>query len=555
MYNFKMRTATFIIFLVLTVSILSGCGSTSNNGALNGGGNGIIDNNSKDSVSDDETDSKTNTGNSNGGGNGIINDNSKDSVSDAETDNKANTGNSNGGGDGIINDNSKDSVSDTETDNKADTGNSNGEADLSAVPENLRNNILLNAKERGSCKKLKGKVVITVVTVNEPGSVWTAQSIQSLKSKHSDAASLMINEAYGHGIGLQLVFNYVSSTVDLALTMQNYSLWAPQVMKNAGLESLETFGIEQAKRNSCDSAPVFFCVNRPGRSFAITGQNTEYGCFYEGAEDFRHELNHMFGAVDYYFPDSLKAIAKRYYPDSIMLGEKTPYVTDSFNAYLIGWKDTLSVDDLAFLTEVSLIPTTDFTNPEVSNTHTGYIENYKYADAWYTGDLIDGVPYGKGKIVYADGGWYDGDFVYGNFEGKGKLVYADGGWYEGYFTDGRFEGKGKLVYADGSWYDGDFVHGNFEGKGKRVFADGSWYEGYFTNGSFAGKGKLVYADGACYEGDFAGGHFHGQGTFYWKTGERFTGTWSNGVQNGYGTYYYADGTSFSGYWNNGNYTG
>ncbi len=495
MYNFKLRGTMFMVSVVLVVSILSGCGSTSNNGALNVGGNGTINNNFKDLVSDNETDDKVNN------------------------------------------------------------SNSIGEVDLSAVPENLRNNILLNAKERGSCKKLKGKVVITVVTVNEPGSVWTDRAIQSLKSKHNDAASLMINEACGYGVGLQLVFNYVSSTVDFALTMQNYSLWAPQVMENAGLESLSTFGIEEAKRNSCDGAAVFFYVNRPGRSFAITGQNTEYGCFYEGAEDFRHELNHIFGAVDYYFPDSLKAIAKRYYPDSIMLGEKTPYVTDSLNAYLIGWKDTLSADDIAFLSEVSLIPTTDFTDPEVSNTYTGYVVDHKFPDGTYTGDLIDGVQFGKGKFVYAAGGYYEGDWVYGTHEGKGKRVYADGTCYEGDWVDSAFEGKGKLVYADGSWYEGNFVGNNFEGKGKLVYADGSWYEGDFVYGDFEGKGMRVYADGSYYQGDFADGKFHGQGTFCWKTGERFTGTWSNGVQNGYGTYYYANGTSFSGYWNNGNYTG
>ena len=360
------------------------------------------------------------------------------------------------------------------------------EVDLSALPENLRDNILLGSKGKGSCKELKGNVMITVVVVSEPEHPWTAEAIQNLKVKHTEAATLMKNEAASYGTVLNLFFNYVNATVDYDLSMQNFSLWAPHAMERAGLGSLNTFGLEEGAKYGCESAPVFFYVNRPGRSFAIPGGDTEYACFYEGAEDFRHELNHIFGAADYYFPDSLKAVAERYYPNSIMLGAKEPYVTDNFTAYLMGWTNTLSTSDITFLNEVSLIPTTDFTNPEVSNTLTGYVENHKYGDGYYTGDLIDGVQYGKGKMVYSDGRIYEGDWVYGLYEGNGKITYPGGGYYDGGFLDGNFHGYGTFKWGTGECFKGYWEKGVQHGSGTYYYADGSSFSGTWNNGNFMG---------------------------------------------------------------------
>jgi hypothetical protein len=39
----------------------------------------------------------------------------------------------------------------------------------------------------------------------------------------------------------------------------------------------------------------------------------------------------------------------------------------------------------------------------------------------YEGELQDGVPHGKGKVVFAKGGWYKGQFFEGFMQGKGKF--------------------------------------------------------------------------------------------------------------------------------------
>ena len=133
------------------------------------------------------------------------------------------------------------------------------EVDLSALPEDLRDNILLGSKYKGSCKELKGNVIITVVIVSEPDHPWTDAAIQTLKNKHTDAAMLMKNEAASYGTILNLYFNYVTATVDYDLSMQNFSLWAPHAMQRAGLKDLQHSGSKK-EQNTAVKAPPFSFV-------------------------------------------------------------------------------------------------------------------------------------------------------------------------------------------------------------------------------------------------------------------------------------------------------
>ena len=65
---------------------------------------------------------------------------------------------------------------------------------------------------------------------------------------------------------------------------------------------------------------------------------------YDSASDtVAHETLHLFGAEDYYYPDSRKALAKQVYPTDIMLcamSDLAYFTLDSYTAYCVGWTDT-----------------------------------------------------------------------------------------------------------------------------------------------------------------------------------------------------------------------
>ena len=97
------------------------------------------------------------------------------------------------------------------------------------------------------------------------------------------------------------------------------------------------------------AAPIIFLVDREGRSFAYSNDSTSHD--FEAAvlydiDAFRHELFHLFGAMDYYIPDWVEKKAQTYIPWSIM---NDGDVTDGLTAYAIGWTDTPSEDAVRFL--------------------------------------------------------------------------------------------------------------------------------------------------------------------------------------------------------------
>ena len=82
----------------------------------------------------------------------------------------------------------------------------------------------------------------------------------------------------------------------------------------------------------------------------------------------------------------------------------------------------------------------------------------------YTGDWKNGMPNGKGTIIfdkeYSDMGYpekYTGDWVNGAKHGQGTATWSNGITYTGSFKNNKKDGKGKMVNPDGSVYwDGNW---------------------------------------------------------------------------------------------------
>lgn len=474
------------------------------------------------------------------------------------------------------------------------------------VPSASKNNVFLNTRDQGISASLTGDVLITTVFVSDKSTSWTKAEMNAIKEGHETMTKAILAEAKAWGVDLKLTLEYRTASVTDNLATASHKDWYEDALKSAGLSATASEDLEKSRK--VKEAPVLFYLDLTGRAFASSSagksNRTEYAVFYSGdsgAANYRHELYHLFGAKDFYYPAEVESLGKKYFPNSTMLTAGKDASTDSLTAYLIGWTDQLDATAKTFLSETNWITTDYLKDEHEKETYTGYVENWDMGSFTYTGYLVDGVQQGQGTMVWDNGNKYVGNWDYGQMHGQGtftwsngavykgsfhkgvrqgtgRYTFASGAWYEGDFVGGKFHGqgtyhwtsgdvyvgqwkddvrtgRGKLTFADGAWYEGDFVDGKFQGTGTRVYSNGARYEGQWKNHKCHGQGKLIYANGSWYEGSFSEGKFNGQGTMVYSNGDRYEGQWKDDQRHGQGTYTYTNGTQKSGKWENNKFVG
>ena len=244
---------------------------------------------------------------------------------------------------------------------------------------------------------------------------------------------------------------------------------------------------------------------------------------------------------------------------------------------------------------------------------TGYADDitipYKISglEGVYTGEVLDGLPNGRGIFTHPSGRKYIGEFKDGRYHGQGTYTFPDGEKRVGQWKDGREYGQGTYIYLDGQKFVGKtrqgigtyagvlygqdgkiiatIVRGNYgsyigdkldglpHGQGKFTYGekDGNKteYVGQFKNGLFSGHGtwkdsyghKLVGEwkdgkidgqgaftsdDGTTYVGEYKEGKKHGKGTRIWPNGKKYVGEWSINLEHGQGTTIFPNGETHVG---------
>lgn len=424
---------------------------------------------------------------------------------------------------------------------------------LSAVPEELRDNFFLKQKENGCCKTLSGDVAIAVIMVDDSVSKWNNEAKAELQTELQTNSKAVIEDASAYEIDLSITFHYYTACVTEDVGSNDEKQWQEEALESAGLPAMSQVHDYLIKQYSAKEAPVMFVLNKTGRATASYAKSESMTMYHKsGYDGFEHELLHIFGAQDYYYPEEVDAWAGKRFSDSIMnSGEEV----DALTAYLIGWTDTLSDNAIGFLEDSISITTSYMLEQNEKELFTGY-GTKEYDDGVYTGDLVRGFRHGTGTMQYNNGGWYTGQWDNGKKAGAGtgKIIYENGSVYEGEFMDGKCHGTGKVIYESGSVYEGEFQNGKLQGQGTYTNVNGSVYTGYWNDGERTGKGtgKEIY-DNGYYEGEFYNGQRHGQGTYVWTSGSQYTGQWVEGSRTGYGTYTWPDGKTKSGNWNNGEF--
>ena len=117
------------------------------------------------------------------------------------------------------------------------------------------------------------------------------------------------------------------------------------------------------------------------------------------------------------------------------------------------------------------------------------------------------------------------------------FIHFENGRYIGDLKDGQPHGKGKMMWNDHTVYDGEWVDGYMHGNGTMTWPSGKQYIGDWKENVIQGKGKMTYPDGVVYQGMFINGLRHGYGVLTQNDGERFDGEFSNDLITENGIYY------------------
>ena len=468
----------------------------------------------------------------------------------------------------------------------------------SNIPEKYKNNHYLNAMGDGYCETMTGDVVILFVFVSDPTDGWNTSEKRDAEEALLEQLRALLAESEAYGAELNLYYVFESVTVDLEFVRDGKD-WEEAAMAQLGLSDGFKDQRKLEEYYNADQVPVVFLVDEPGRSYAYhywSGKGFESVVLLQ--KDYSvltHELCHVFGARDMYFPTETVEASKEYLPNSVMYVSRDGEI-DALTAFVIGWVDELTEEALAFLQDTNGLTEAYIEEARKQDQLTGY--GTRYDDyGYYEGYLVNGVRHGEGTYYWYSGAIYSGSWVNGNREGegtmtydegsvytgswknnkrngKGKIRFSDGGSYNGRWKDDKYHGTGTFTWPDGATYTGDWVDGYRTGEGTMTWPGGDKYVGEFKNGYRHGKGTYYFPDGNVYEGDWVDGERTGKGTFTWKDGSwytgdfvdnkmtgkgeryyasygtRYVGDFVDGKRHGYGTYYYADGTTWTGKWEN-----
>ncbi len=407
-------------------------------------------------------------------------------------------------------------------------------------------NVFLNARNMGDAKFLKGNVLFAVIFAESEDSKWVGSGKETFILLQEREAEIIEAEAEKYGVSLDIEFASFTASVSEELDLFDNASWKREAIISSGLPEKDTIKYLKEQYNK-DEAVIIFAVRGEGRSFAHSQtkiNGLECAFVYTLDSAFRHEILHLFGAKDFYYPESVRSIAEEYFPDSVMLDSKNTSV-DSFTAYLIGWCDEPDESAQAFIEKTDSITQKEINKATENETLTG-VGKKIYENGTYEGELVDGIMQGEGVFCFNNGDKYVGSFKDGEFEGYGRYTYNDGGTYEGQFSMGMPFGQGTRIWPDGRKYTGGFVSGKMSGEGTLIMEDGTVYTGGFGLGYRTGKAEVIYPDGSTYKGDFLKNERHGEGVLTLSDGTTYSGEFKYDEKRGQGILTYPDGSTYTG---------
>lgn len=372
-----------------------------------------------------------------------------------------------------------------------------------ASADSIDGHLAFRRKGKGACHSLNGQITMRIVYVNTADGVWTEEEKADWRSTVNEAIAMIDDaaETYDKNVKAECIEYEVYAAddeiVDYNEFVMDCLLQNEEMQKNVILLENE------------ENVFTVFCFLNERRSFAYAdwdGMLSEsiIANSHDLGVELMHEIMHLFGAADLYFPDEFKQSAMLHFPDSIMMSTAGECAVDSLTAYSIGWTEVLDDTALRFLKD------TENVTPDMLE--------MAYEEELYTGFGI------KQHENYTHYGYFENGLLHGH----GICRWENGDWYAGEFVSGKMHGQGSYHWAAGTVYTGNYEYGKRTGQGSIVWNNGSMYVGSFENGKITGEGMYTWPDGSCYSGSLQDGIYHGYGTYTDASGCVTAGYWQNG---------------------------
>lgn len=147
---------------------------------------------------------------------------------------------------------------------------------------------------------------------------------------------------------------------------------------------------------------------------------------------------------------------------------------------------------------------------------------------FYTGEMLNGVPHGRGKFTNLNGiciGIFSVEEQQ-RFRFNARRINSI---YEGQFSNGLAHGHGVLRFAGGNKFEGEFKNGVEDGYGEESSQRKILFKGYYRNGLRHGHGVYTAAEDYSFEGDYCNGLWHGYGEVLKKDGSKESGKFVCGI--------------------------
>jgi hypothetical protein len=136
-------------------------------------------------------------------------------------------------------------------------------------------------------------------------------------------------------------------------------------------------------------------------------------------------------------------------------------VEDNIVVFRVRLECKVSTDDIALLNrEIQKLLNPGNKNDKLSKGES--VKDFVLPDgSVYTGQLVDGLPDGRGVKQFTDGGRYNGEFRRGFREGTGTFVWSSGATYTGHWLRDKRCGQGEFISAAGERQAGRWLNDVF----------------------------------------------------------------------------------------------
>ena len=229
----------------------------------------------------------------------------------------------------------------------------------------------------GSSKVFEGKCLFVNIFLSDSVSFFNNAEKQNRMRKMVTVKNYFEQRSKPYNKRLSFIYNEDNLTIDYKTDFVipdnvKDNMWTYYLLVNI----LSEYDVESVvNQYEADNISFLFHINKTGRSYAMV-QNEGFDSFYDneigvlyssvtdtnsnivetGEFTYAHEILHLFGAIDLYYPynpeDERIALAEEYFPDDIML--RYFYEIDQAEigevaAYLIGWSRYLETEYCAFV--------------------------------------------------------------------------------------------------------------------------------------------------------------------------------------------------------------